>query len=169
MHKHHATFWMKKKTERITHTQHSQMWQKFDELISELDGGILGQQVDSLGLNVNIAWVGSHLRSFVQERTNNKLPTLFFNWMPNTVTALGNYTRVKFPLCQTSQQKPTNCDFQVNQLSKAAWVRKKNWYCQRDLGKFSWALFSTPISNLLPFLQQSHQIRTKARNPIMET
>ena len=91
--------------------------------ISEQDSGLLGEQVDTMGLNVNIAWIGSHLHSFVQERTDNKLPTLFFNWMPNTLTALGNYTRVKFPLCETSQQRPTDCDFEVNQLSKVTWVR----------------------------------------------
>ncbi len=94
----------------------------FGRLNAELDGGILGEQVDSMGLNVNIAWIGSHLHSFVDERAATGLPTLFFNWSPNTLTALGNYTRVKFPLCRTTQQRPTNCDFQVNQLSKAAWV-----------------------------------------------
>ncbi len=85
--------------------------------------GMLKEQVDNLGLDVSIAWIGSHLHSFVHARTSKNHPTLFFSWTPNSLTALGNYTRVKFPLCKSNSYLPLDCDFEINQLSKAMWIK----------------------------------------------
>lgn len=99
---------------------------------AELDSGRLGEQIQGLGLNVAVSWIGSHLQSFVNERTLHGKPTLFFSWVPNTLTAAGNYTRVMFPSCKTGgaiysdiSAHGRGCDFEVNQLSKFAWIRLK--------------------------------------------
>ena len=76
--------------------------------------------IETLNLNVNVAWIGSHLHPFVHDRTSNRKPSLFFNWTPNTLTALGNYTRVKFPLCARDVDH-LHCDFDVQQMSKIVW------------------------------------------------
>ena len=76
-----------------------------------------------------VSWIGPHLASFVHQRTQRHQPTLFFNWIPNTLTADGNYTRVNFPSCKTGGvvlddrgMPVVGCDFEVNQLSKFMWV-----------------------------------------------
>jgi ABC-type proline/glycine betaine transport system substrate-binding protein len=68
----------------------------------------------------------------VKQRTELHQPTLFFNWIPNTLTAPGNFTRVNFPSCKTGGvvlddhgQPVVGCDFEVNQLSKFIWVRMR--------------------------------------------
>lgn len=53
-------------------------------------------------------------------------PVLFFNWVPNDLTATGNYARVLFPMCQTTQKPPTDCDFEVHQLTKMVWAKMKS-------------------------------------------
>ena len=94
---------------------------------SGLDDGVLPQQIRNLGLDVSIAWIGSHLHSFVSERTRQQLPTLFFNWTPNILTAFSNFTRLKFPGCsgRNSNRPPTNCDFETHQLSKVMWAKMR--------------------------------------------
>ena len=82
---------------------------------------MIEQHIGTLGLNVNAAWIGTHLHQFVHERTQRKELSLFFNWTPNTLTALGNYTRVKFPLCQREDSGGERCDFDVQQMSKITW------------------------------------------------
>ena len=74
-----------------------QLW---DIVPTELDMGVLQSQINSLHLDVSVAWIGPHLHSFVHQRTVNYLATLFFNWMPNTLTAMGNYSRISFPHCK---------------------------------------------------------------------
>ena len=49
----------------------------------------------------------------------------FYSWTPDVLTATGNYTRVKFPSCKSSQLRPANCDFTVNQLGKAMWMKMR--------------------------------------------
>ena len=82
--------------------------------------GMIAQHIASLDLNVDVAWIGSHLHQFIHDRTQKKQPSLFFNWTPNTLTALGNYTRVKFPLCVRNAEAQ-HCDYDVQQLSKIVW------------------------------------------------
>ena len=91
-------------------------------LIPDLHSSILRQQVANLELDVDILWMGHELDAVVTQRTSQHSPTLFFNWVPNHLTAFGNFTRVNFPLCRSSYARPVNCDFEVHQLSKIAWV-----------------------------------------------
>lgn len=94
--------------------------------ISDMDMGALKAQVRNLSLPVNIAWIGPHLRSFVEERIFKKLPVLFFSSDPNILTAGKLFTRVKFPLCQDDLTKvPMDCDFGLNQFTKVVWSRLK--------------------------------------------
>ena len=88
--------------------------------------GILNKQIAHLNLDVNVAWIGPHLPSFVHDRTSQNMPTLFFNWLPNTLTSLHNYTRVKFPTCKSHDRDlNVDCDFELQQLSKLSWSRIK--------------------------------------------
>ncbi|ELU06196.1 hypothetical protein CAPTEDRAFT_136189, partial [Capitella teleta] len=92
----------------------------------------LREQIMSLNLDVAVSWIGPHLPKFITDRTERHEPTLFFNWIPNTLTATGNYTRIYFPSCKTggvvlndAGGPAGGCDFEVNQLSKFIWVRMK--------------------------------------------
>ncbi|KAL4235040.1 hypothetical protein ACF0H5_006678 [Mactra antiquata] len=92
----------------------------------DMDMGALKGQVRNLSLPVNIAWIGPHLQSFVEERIFKKLPVLFFSWDPNILTAGKLFTRVKFPLCQDDLNKvPMDCDFGLNQFTKVVWSKMK--------------------------------------------
>lgn len=66
-----------------------------DMTFTDMNPLTLQDQVRLLGLNMSIAWVGGHLPSLVTTRTQKKLPTLFFNYSPNSITATNNYTRIK--------------------------------------------------------------------------
>lgn len=99
---------------------------------TELGGDQLREQIMSLNLDVAVSWIGPHLPKFITDRTERHEPTLFFNWIPNTLTATGNYTRIYFPSCKTggvvlndAGGPAGGCDFEVNQLSKFIWVRMK--------------------------------------------
>lgn len=94
--------------------------------LADLDGSLLEQQITNLDLNVGIAWLGDHLNSFVEHQISQENPVLFFNWIPNVLTATGSYDRVLFPMCQTSQQLPIDCDFEVHQLTKMVWSKIKS-------------------------------------------
>ena len=87
----------------------------------ELDGGVLKRQIQNLDICSDISWIGKHLNSFVRQRSVNKSPTLFFNWVPNDLTASGNYSRIHFPVCHSSDRSPFDCDFQIHQLTKVMW------------------------------------------------
>ncbi|KAH3769941.1 hypothetical protein DPMN_171220 [Dreissena polymorpha] len=93
----------------------------------EMDMGALKAQVMNLNLPVNIAWIGPHLQSFVQDRVSSQnRPVLFFSWEPNPLTAGKLFTRVKFPLCQNDPtQLPSDCDFGLNQFTKVVWSKVK--------------------------------------------
>ena len=86
----------------------------------EVDMGTIERHIRTLGLNVNVAWIGSHLHQFIHERSQRRESSLFFNWTPNWVTAMGNYTRVKFPICQRDGLQQ-HCDFDIQQMSKMVW------------------------------------------------
>jgi len=92
-------------------------------MFTELDGGILQQQIHDLDLGVSIAMIGSHLNSFVRSQQALDVPTLFFNWSPNDLTAGNNFTRMMFPMCQAASgnYKKKSCDFEANQLTKIVW------------------------------------------------
>lgn len=92
----------------------------------DLDGGLLSNQVRSLDLLVNVAWVGPHLNEFVVNRVANSHPVLFFNWIPNDLTAAGNFSRIHLPMCRASVDSPVDCDFEVNQLAKIVWSMMKS-------------------------------------------
>lgn len=99
---------------------------KLHFLFSDLDGGLLSNQVRSLDLLVNVAWVGPHLNEFVVNRVANNHPVLFFNWIPNDLTAAGNFSRIHLPMCRASVDSPVDCDFEVNQLAKIVWSMMKS-------------------------------------------
>ncbi|KAL5022271.1 hypothetical protein ScPMuIL_001426 [Solemya velum] len=61
---------------------------------------IIKSQIAALNIPVNVAWIGDHLRKYVWQRTKAKLPVIFFSPEPSSLTANGNFTRVKFPSCQ---------------------------------------------------------------------
>lgn len=94
---------------------------------SDLDMGVLKQQVRNLNLPVNIAWIGPHFEWFIHDHVaRQNRPVLFFSWEPNTLTAGNLFTRVKFPLCQKDlTHLPTNCDFGLNQFTKIVWAKLK--------------------------------------------
>lgn len=88
------------------------------------DNGALISQVTSLGLPVNIVWIGSNFTHFVQDRLNKQLPVLFFDVNPSVLTSTENVTRINFPLCQLkSYFYPNNCDFDGNQYEKFVWSK----------------------------------------------
>ena len=89
-----------------------------------MDMGVLKAQVRNLNLPVNIAWIGPHLKYFINLRVSQKLPVLFFNWQPNLLTANNFFTRIKFPLCQNDLiHLPKDCDFGLSQFTKVVWPK----------------------------------------------
>lgn len=85
---------------------------------------VIREQILRLGLKVDISWLGDHLHSYVQLENNHSRPVLFFDWVPNTLSSTGNYTRIKFPQCKATEgPNPINCDFEVNQMSKMMWPK----------------------------------------------
>lgn len=103
-------------------------------------------QVRNLDLLVNLAWVGPHLNRFVADRVNQSHPVLFFNWIPNDLTATGNFSRIHFPMCRTLSDLPVNCDFEVNQLAKIAWTTLKShapeaYHVVQQVGLHLWNAF----------------------------
>lgn len=119
----------------------------------ELDGGLIIDQIRNLDLLVNVAWIGGHLNRFVQDLTSRDVPVLFFNWVPNDLTASGNYSRIHFPLCRTSNERPVDCDFEVHQLMKMMWATMKSHtpeaYHLISQARFRLSLFSSCQSGLL--------------------
>ncbi|XP_076336163.1 uncharacterized protein LOC143239183 [Tachypleus tridentatus] len=91
---------------------------------------LLKEQIERLHLLVRVVWVGPHLDQLVTTRTENHKPTLFFNWKPNTLTSVDNYTDVAFPHCEDKpfvSHPALLCEFEINQLEKVTWsVFKKN-------------------------------------------
>ena len=57
--------------------------------------------------------------------TANNVPVLFFNWVPNDITATRNFVRVLFPMCPSGGRKGADCDFEIHQLSKMMWSTLK--------------------------------------------
>lgn len=92
----------------------------------DLDDGLLFDQVRNLDLLVSVAWIGRHLNRFVEDLTSRDIPVLFFNWIPNDLTASGNYSRVHLPVCRKSNERPVDCDFEVHQLTKMMWAKMKS-------------------------------------------
>ena len=96
-------------------------------MLLDLDDGALQDQIHHLQLDVTVAWIGSHLNSFVRQQVARGLPVLFFNWVPNDLTASESFSRVHFPSCRaTSHQIPKDCDFEIHQLSKMMWSKLKS-------------------------------------------
>ena len=62
-----------------------------------VDTGILQSQIESLGLYVDIVWLGDQLSSFVTQKVYAGKAVMFFNWHPNVLTATGLFTRINFP------------------------------------------------------------------------
>ena len=104
------------------------MWLVISHLIfincfSDVDSGILSNQVTQFNLHVEIAWLGKRLDEIVLQRAAKQQPTVFFSLMPNHLTISHNFTRVNFPNCHSSNEKfGSLCDFEVQQLSKLSWV-----------------------------------------------
>ena len=90
-----------------------------------MDQGQLRTLIEKLDLYVDVAWVGPHLNDYVHDRTEQNMATVFFDWVPNILTATANYTRVKFPSCKSRLSGQEACDFQVNQFSKVVWMELK--------------------------------------------
>lgn len=88
------------------------------------DNGALISQVKSLGLPVNVVYIGDNFNAFVQDRLKKSLPVLFFDINPSILTSTENVTRINFPLCQkNSFFYPNNCDFEGNQYKKFVWTK----------------------------------------------
>lgn len=90
----------------------------------EASKGMIRELIDSLNLRVKVAWIGPNLEPYVRNRMLSGKPVLFFNWKPNVVSATENYTNVAFPRCEDLSNSftfPSNCAFEINQLSKVAW------------------------------------------------
>lgn len=108
-------------------------------LSSELYGQKLLKQINDLKLDVNVAWIGEHLESYVLNHAldqSNNHPLLFFNWIPNILTSGKQFSHVHFPMCDdamaesdeyadsSSDHASVNaCDFQVHQLTKVMWSK----------------------------------------------
>lgn len=61
-------------------------------------GSLIRQQINSLGLNISIAWLGSELEHVISRVEGQ--PFLVLNWEPNTVSRLKHLTRISFPPCR---------------------------------------------------------------------
>ena len=86
-------------------------------LYTEVNMVRLSQLVQKLDLYVDVAFLGRHLQSYVYNQSAHHKPTLLFDWVPNTLTAFNNYTRVKLPPCH-SRGASEACDFEIHQMSK---------------------------------------------------
>lgn len=88
------------------------------------DKGALISQVRSLGLPVNIVWIGENFHTFILNRLKQNLPVMFFDVSPSLLTSTENVTRINFPQCQTkSFFYPNSCDFDGNQYKKFIWTK----------------------------------------------
>ncbi|XP_067135632.1 uncharacterized protein [Centruroides vittatus] len=94
---------------------------------SESSFTVLKSEIDHLQLLVKVLWVGPNLENIVHDRTSANKPILFYNWKPNTVTSIGNFTNVAFPHCEDkfSLQRGKTCEHDVNQLEKIIWSKIK--------------------------------------------
>ena len=61
-------------------------------------GSLIRQQINSLGLNISVAWLGSELEHVIS-RVDGQ-PFLVLNWEPNTVSRAKHMTRISFPPCR---------------------------------------------------------------------
>ena len=77
----------------------------------------LKRQIQDLGLYVEVAFIGPNLESYMYNQSQHNKATLLFDWVPNTLTAVNNYTRVKLPPCRT-RAPDESCDFEIHQMSK---------------------------------------------------
>ncbi|GBL79488.1 hypothetical protein AVEN_92644-1 [Araneus ventricosus] len=77
---------------------------------------LLKNEITSLGLLVNIAWIGEQLKTVVEKRTTARKYTLFFHRMPMALSSIETFSHVSFPNCEDSDY--TSCDFEINQLEK---------------------------------------------------
>lgn len=91
-------------------------------------GSVISQQINSLGLNISVAWLGSKLKQVFSGMEGQ--PYLLLNWEPNTVPRTKKMTRISFPPCSASMsftkalessQDYYNCDFPPSHLYKLAW------------------------------------------------
>ena len=64
-------------------------------------GSVIRQQINSLGLNVTVAWLGSELEHII--RGVGSQPFLVLNWEPNTVSRAKQMTRISFPPCRCAK------------------------------------------------------------------
>ncbi|PVD21200.1 hypothetical protein C0Q70_19369 [Pomacea canaliculata] len=97
-----------------------------------LDAGMLQQQIETLGLPVDIVWLDTLLEDFVLNQTSAGKHILFFSWVPSRLTLVGNFTRINFPehyhegyYESVKQRIYSTTEFQVNQFSKVTWYRVK--------------------------------------------
>ncbi|GFS16037.1 guanylate cyclase [Elysia marginata] len=87
-----------------------------------VDTGILQSQIESLGLFVDIVWLGDQLSNYVHQKVKAGKAIMFFNWHPNVLVATGLFTRINFPETHAQHKDaPVDCDFPVNQLTKVLW------------------------------------------------
>ena len=61
-------------------------------------GSLIRQQINSLGLNISVAWLGSELEHVISRMDGQ--PFLVLNWEPNTVSRAKQMTRISFPPCR---------------------------------------------------------------------
>ena len=61
-------------------------------------GSLIRQQINSLDLNISVAWLGSELEHVIS-RVGGQ-PFLVLNWEPNTVSRAKQMTRISFPPCR---------------------------------------------------------------------
>lgn len=61
-------------------------------------GSVVRQQINSLGLNISIAWLGSELEHVISRVEGQ--PYLLLNWEPNAVSRTKKMTRISFPPCR---------------------------------------------------------------------
>lgn len=93
--------------------------------VTELYGLELLEQINSLGLQTRVAWIGDHLNTVVRDHFSRSLPVLFFSWVPNVLTSDGRFSRLHFPSCDggLSYDAGSGCDFEIHQLTKIVWSR----------------------------------------------
>lgn len=87
----------------------------------DMNDDFLLNQIETLHLNAAVAWIGSHFSAFIKRKLSQNAPVLFFNWIPNDLTASQNYSRMLFPTCISPDSNELACDFQLHQLTKMMW------------------------------------------------
>lgn len=92
----------------------------------EWNKDVLVGLVERLDLLVNIAWLGDHYWPYISEQVKQHHPVLLFGLHPDIIALGSDFTRIRFPTCQTLPTNfPSGCDYEINHFTKFVWTKIK--------------------------------------------